>query len=144
MNTGKIIDAVIAAIGAALGFIFGEMDGLLIALIAITFIDYISGVLKAIHRKELSSDIGFKGICKKIMMFVVVALAHIIDAHIIQSGAGLRTAAIFLFIANEGVSLLENAGEMGVPVPEKLLKTLQQLKLNSKKEENEEENKNDT
>ncbi|MCL2636977.1 MAG: phage holin family protein [Oscillospiraceae bacterium] len=139
MNLGKFIDGIIVIIGACIGYMFGELDELLTVLIAVTVLDYITGVLVAIVKKQFSSEIGFRGICKKIMMFMVVALAHIIDEHIIQSGSGLRTAAIFLFIANEGVSLLENAGAMGVPIPEKLLKILQQLKLSSKNEENKEE-----
>ena len=146
MNTGRILDIIIAVSGAACGYLFGELDGILKALIIIIILDYISGVIIAISKKCLSSEIGFKGICKKIMLFLVVALAHIIDEHIIGSGAGLRTAAIFLFIANEGVSLLENAGAMGVPIPEKLIKTLKQLKISGEKpqkQKNESEEKND-
>ncbi|MCL2698038.1 MAG: phage holin family protein [Oscillospiraceae bacterium] len=133
----KIYETFLISAGAAIGFMFGELDGLFYALIAFVALDYMSGVAVAVARKCLSSEIGFRGICKKIMVFMVVAVAHIIDEHIIQSGAGLRTAAIFLFIANEGVSLLENAGEMGVPFPEKLLSVLQQIKPKIKNKDRE-------
>jgi toxin secretion/phage lysis holin len=142
MNIGKILDIVIAGAGAVCGLLFGEFDGLLKALVIIVVLDYITGLCKAIYKggvKALSSRKGFKGIFRKFGLFAIVALAHMIDEYVIGSGAGLRTAAIFLFIANEGVSLLENAGDMGVPVPEKLLKILQQIKLSS--EENKEEKK---
>ena len=149
MNTGRILDIIIAVSGAACGYLFGELDGLLKALVIIVALDYITAISKTIYLgglKALSSQKGFRGTFRKIGLFAIVALAHIIDEHIIGSGAGLRTAAIFLFIANEGVSLLENAGAMGVPIPEKLIKTLKQLKISGEKpqkQKNESEEKND-
>jgi len=133
----KVCETLTAASGAAVGFLFGELDGLFYALIAFVIMDYITGVIAAIACKNLSSEIGFKGICKKIMIFTVVAVAHIIDTQVIKSGSTLRTMTLFLFIANEGISLLENAASMGLPIPQKLMKTLKQLKLGRKKEEEE-------
>ena len=124
----RIIDVLIVSTGAAFGFLFGEIDGLFYALIAFVVLDYISGVIAAIVKRSLSSEIGYKGICKKIMIFLVVAVANIIDMQVIKSGSVLRTATLFLFIANEGISMLENAGAMGLPIPGKLLDMLEQLK----------------
>jgi len=129
----KIYDAFLVSAGGVTGFLFGELDEFFYALIAFVVLDYITGVIAAVARRSLSSEIGFKGICKKIMIFAVVAVAHIIDSQVIKSGSALRTAALFLFIANEGISLLENAAGMGLPIPEKLMKTLGQLKLRGHK-----------
>ncbi|MDR2532706.1 MAG: phage holin family protein [Oscillospiraceae bacterium] len=126
----KIYDVFLLSAGAVTGFLFGELDGLFTALITLVLLDYATGVVVAIAKKCLSSEIGFKGICKKIMIFAVIAVAHIIDTHVIKNGSALRTAVLFLFIANEGVSLLENAAGMGLPVPKKLLDILKQLKSN--------------
>lgn len=132
-----IFEVICASAGALTGFLFGETDGLFYALIAFVILDYITGVITAVIDKNLSSEAGFKGICRKILLFIIVAVANIVDVHIIKSGSALRTAVLFLFIANEGVSLLENAAGMGVPVPEKLIEVLKQLKVkNSEKEEN--------
>jgi len=130
----KIYDALVISAGAVLGYLFGELDRLFYALIAFVILDYITGVIAAIMNKNLSSEIGFRGICKKITIFIVVAVANIIDAQIIKSGSALRTAALFLFISNEGISLLENAGNIGLPVPKKMLDILKQLKLKSGEE----------
>ncbi|MCL2694655.1 MAG: phage holin family protein [Oscillospiraceae bacterium] len=124
----KLYDAFIVSTGAVLGFLFGELDGLFFALLAFVILDYITGVIAAITKKNLSSEIGFDGICKKIMVFVVVAVANIIDTQVIKSGSALKTAALFLFISNEGISLLENAALMGLPIPKKLFDILKQLK----------------
>jgi toxin secretion/phage lysis holin len=124
----KVYDVFLVGSGAVLGFMFGELDGLFYALIALVLLDYLSGVAVAIARRCLSSEIGFRGICKKIMVFIVVAVANIIDTRVIESGSALRTAALFLFISNEGVSLLENAACLGLPIPEKLLGVLEQIK----------------
>jgi toxin secretion/phage lysis holin len=124
----KINDALLMGAGAVTGFLFGELDELFFALVALVVLDYITGVIAAIVCRNLSSEAGFKGICKKIMIFAVVAVAHIIDSQVIKSGSALRTAALFLFIANEGISLLENAAGMGLPIPERLMKILKQLR----------------
>ena len=130
----KLYDAFVISAGAVFGFMFGELCGLFYALIAFVVLDYITGVIAAIAKKCLSSEIGFEGICKKITIFIVVAVANIIDVHIFKEGPILRTAAIFLFLSNEGISLLENAGNMGLPIPAKILKVLKQLNLKLKED----------
>jgi len=135
----KLYDAFIISAGVAISFMFGELDELFYALIAFVILDYLSGVAVAVAKKCLSSEIGFKGICKKIMIFLVVAVANIIDVHIIESGSALRTAALFLFISNEGISLLENAASLGLPIPEKLLCLLKQIKPKTAKKDEKDE-----
>lgn len=121
------IQIILAAVGGWLGYFLGGCDGLVYALILFVAADYVTGVMCAVVDKRLSSEIGFKGICKKVLIFVLVGLANILDVQIIGTGSVLRTAVIFLYISNEGVSLLENAAHLGLPVPEKLKDILQQL-----------------
>jgi toxin secretion/phage lysis holin len=117
-----------AGVGALLGWYLGGLDGLLYALIAFVAVDYITGLLRAVVEKNLSSRIGAKGIAKKVAIFLVVGIGHLIDTHLLGgTGAPLRTAVIFFYIANEGVSLLENATAIGLPVPEQLKNVLAQL-----------------
>ena len=116
-----------ALVGIAAGYLFGPMDGLFIALILFVIIDYLTGVIVAILEKKLSSEIGFKGICKKVLIFILVALANIIDVYVMKCGAAVRTSVIFFYLANEGISILENVSKTGLPVPEKLRKILDQL-----------------
>ena len=123
-NTMQII---LAAVGGWLGYFLGGCDGLVYARILFVAADYVTGVMGAVVDKRLSSEIGFKGICKKVLIFVLVGLANILDVQIIGTGSVLRTAVIFFYISNEGVSLLENAAHLGLPVPEKLKDILQQL-----------------
>ena len=113
------IQLIFAGIGGWLGYFLGGCDGLLYALIAFVVIDYITGVMCAIANHTLSSEVGFKGICRKVLIFLLVGIANILDLHVIGSGSVLRTAVIFFYISNEGVSLLENAAHLGLPVPEK-------------------------
>ncbi|WP_313568155.1 phage holin family protein [Acetoanaerobium noterae] len=120
-----------AAVGGFLGWFLGGYDGFLYALVAFVVIDYLTGVLCAIIDKKLSSEIGAKGIFKKVLIFVMLGVAHILDTQIIgsagESGGVLRTAVIFFYLSNEGVSILENAGHIGLPIPEKLKEVLKQL-----------------
>ena len=115
-------------IGGILGLLLGELDGSLYALVVFVIADYFTGVISAINNKKLSSDIGFEGISKKICIFVLVAIANIVDVNILNSGAAVRTAVIFFYLSNEGISVLENAVKLGLPVPEKLRNVL--LKMN--------------
>ena len=115
------------AVGGWLGYFLGGCDGLLYALIAFVVIDYITGVMCAIIDRKLSSAVGFKGIFRKVLIFLLVGIANIIDVQVIGTGAVLRTAVIFFYISNEGVSLLENAGHLGLPIPEKIKTVLEQL-----------------
>ena len=121
------IQLAFAAVGGWLGYFLGGCDGLLYALIAFVAIDYITGVMCAISDKTLSSEVGFKGICRKVLIFLLVGIGHIVDAQVIGSGGVLRTAVIFFYLSNEGVSLIENAAHLGLPVPDKLKALLEQL-----------------
>ena len=121
------------AAGGWLGYFLGGCDGLLLALVIFAVADYITGVMCAISDKKLSSEVGFKGICRKVIIFVLVGVAHVIDVNVIATGSVLRTAVIFFYLSNEGVSLLENAGHLGLPIPEKLKIVLEQLHDRSEK-----------
>lgn len=126
--------AAIAAAGGWLGWFLGGWDGFLYALVAFSSIDYITGVMCAIIDKKLSSEVGARGIFKKVLIFVMVAVGNMIDRQLIGSGEVLRTAVIFFYLSNEGVSLLENAARIGLPVPEKLRDILTQLHNKSDKD----------
>ena len=121
------IQIVFASIGGCIGYFMGGCDGLIYALIAFVVVDYITGFMCAIIDKRLSSEIGFKGICKKMLIFILFGLANILDTQVIGTGCVLRTAVIFFYISNEGVSLLENAAHLGLPIPSKLKDILKQL-----------------
>ena len=124
----KTLQLYFAFLGGFLGFFIGEINGLLIALVLFCVIDYITGVMNAIAHKKLSSVIGFKGIFKKVMIFFLVGIANIIDTQILKDGSILRTATIFFYLSNEGISILENSSCLGVPFPTKLKSILEQLK----------------
>ena len=121
------IQIAFTALGGFIGWFLGGMDGFLYALIAFAVIDYITGVLCAISDKTLSSAVGFKGICRKVLIFLLVGIAHILDVQVIGTGSVLRTAVIFFYLSNEGVSIIENAAHLGLPIPEKLKAILEQL-----------------
>ena len=129
------VQMVFAAIGGWLGYFLGGCDGLLYALIAFVVIDYITGVMCAVTNKKLSSTVGFKGICRKVLIFLLVGIANILDVQVIGSGSVLRTAVIFFYISNEGVSLLENAAHLGLPVPDRIKTVLEQLHDRSEKKD---------
>lgn len=129
------IQLVFAALGGWLGWFLGGCDGLLYALLAFVVVDYITGVMCAIVDHRLSSSVGFTGLCRKMLIFALVGIGHIVDTQVIGSGSVLRTAVIFFYISNEGVSLMENAAHLGLPVPEKLKDVLEQLHDKSEKEE---------
>ena len=130
-----MIQAAFAAIGGWLGWFLGGCDGLLYALIAFVVIDYITGVMCAVADRNLSSSVGFKGICRKVLIFFLVGIGHILDTQVIGTGSVLRTAVIFFYLSNEGVSLIENAAHLGLPVPEKLKDVLEQLHDRSTEDE---------
>lgn len=129
------IQFVFTAVGGWLGYFLGGCDGLLYALIAFVVIDYITGVMCAITDKKLSSAVGFKGICRKVLIFLLVGIANILDVQVIGTGSVLRTAVIFFYISNEGVSLVENAAHLGLPIPEKIKNVLEQIHDRAEKEE---------
>lgn len=118
---------IFAFTGGIAGWLFGGFDSLIYALIAFVALDYVTGVLLAVHDKKLSSEIGFKGICKKAMIFALVAVGHVIDQHVICTGSTLRTMLILFYLSNEGISILENAGAIGIPLPQKLRDIIEQL-----------------
>lgn len=132
------IQLIFAATGGWLGYFLGGCDGLLVALVVFAVVDYITGVMCAVADKKLSSAVGFKGICRKILIFLLVGLANILDAQIIGTGSVLRTAVIFFYISNEGVSLLENAAHLGLPIPGKIKAVLEQLHDRAEREEEDE------
>ena len=121
------IQVAITAVGGWLGYFVGGMDGMLIALIVLMSLDYISGVMCAIVDRKLSSAIGFKGICKKVLILMLVGVANILDVNVVGTGSALRGAVICFYLSNEGLSLLENAAHIGLPVPDKLREALAQL-----------------
>ena len=123
----NVAQVVFAAVGGGIGWFFGELDGFFYALLAFVVIDYLTGVMCAIADRSLSSEVGVRGIFRKVLIFVMVGAGHILDAQVVGSGDALRTAVIFFYISNEGVSLLENAAHIGLPVPEKLKDVLAQL-----------------
>lgn len=123
----NMIQFLFAGIGGWLGYFLCGCDGLLIALLLFVITDYITGVMCAIADKKLSSAVGFKGICRKVLIFLLVGIANILDMQVIGTGSVLRTAVIFFYISNEGVSLLENAGHLGLPIPVKIKSVLEQL-----------------
>lgn len=129
------IQLVFAVIGGWLGWFLGECDGLMYALIAFVIADYVTGVICAVSDKRLSSEVGFKGICRKVLIFVLVGMANILDMHVIGTGCVLRTAVLFFYISNEGVSVLENAGHLGLPIPARLLNVLEQLHEDAEQED---------
>lgn len=134
----NMIQFAFAAIGGWLGYFLGGCDGLLYALIAFVVIDYLTGVMCAINDKTLSSEVGFRGICRKVLIFLLVGIANILDIHVIGTGSVLRTAVIFFYISNEGVSLLENASHLGLPVPKKIKAVLEQLHERAEDDDKEE------
>ena len=120
------IQLAFTAVGGFLGWFLGGVDGFLYALIAFTVIDYITGVMCAVTDKNLSSSVGFKGICRKVLIFTLVGIGNIVDVYVLGQGGVLRTAVIFFYLSNEGVSILENSAHLGLPIPEKLKEVLEQ------------------
>ena len=121
------VQAAVAAIGGYLGYFVGGVDGLMTALLIFMVLDYITGLMCAIADKKLSSAVGFKGICKKVLILILVGVAHIVDLHVVGTGDALRSAVVCFYLSNESVSMLENAAHLGLPIPEKLKSVLVQL-----------------
>ena len=137
------IQTAITMLGGWLGYFVGGMDGMLTALIILMAIDYVTGVMCAIADKTLSSAVGFKGICRKVLILMLVGIANIIDVNVVGSGSALRGAVICFYLSNEGISILENATHLGLPVPEKLKNVLEQIHARGDKSENKPEDKTD-
>lgn len=117
-----------SGIGAYMGFLLGGWDGFLYTLLFFVAMDYITGVMVAIVRRKLSSQVGFRGIFKKVSIFILVGVAHMCDTQLIGGGSAVRTAVIFFYLFNEGISILENASAIGLPIPQKLKEALGQLR----------------
>ena len=121
------------AIGGYIGYFLGGFDGLIYALVAFVVIDYITGLMAAVIEKKLSSSIGFRGIFKKVLIFSLVGIGHIIDYYLIEKGSAVRTAVIFFYLSNEGLSIIENASKVGLPIPEKLRVVFTELRREDRK-----------
>ena len=130
----SMVKIVFAGIGGWLGYFLGGCDGLVLALLLFVVMDYITVIMCAVADKKLSSEVGFKGICRKVLIFMLVGIANILDVQVIGTGSVLRTAVIFFYLSNEGISLLENAAHLGLPIPEKLKLVLEQLHERSEEE----------
>ena len=128
----KFIHTITATICGIFGFLYGKADGLIYALLAFIILDYVTGLTAACINKNLSSEVGFKGIAKKVVILLVVAVGNIVDIYILDGGAVCRSTVIGFYLANEGISILENAGNLGIPLPKKLLSVLKQLKNDNK------------
>jgi toxin secretion/phage lysis holin len=133
----KMLQLLFAGTGGYLGWFLGGFDGFVYALVTFVAMDYITGVMVAVLERKLSSEIGFKGIFKKVLIFTLVGIGNVIDTHLIKNGSAIRTAVIFFYLSNEGISIVENASKIGLPVPSQLKDLLEQLKGGSDKDGNE-------
>lgn len=123
----NLMQILFSGLGGFMGYFLGGCDGLIFSLLIFISIDYVTGVMCAIAEKTLSSNVGFKGICRKVLIFLLVGVAHILDLHVVKTGSVLRSAVVFFYLSNEGVSILENAAHLGLPVPKKVKDVLEQL-----------------
>ena len=134
----NVIQLVFTAVGGWLGWFLGGCDGLIIALLIFVTLDYVTGLMCAIADHKLSSEVGFKGICRKVLIFALVGVGHVLDTQVIGAGSILRTAVIFFYLSNEGISLIENAAHLGLPIPTKLKVVLEQLHDRAEKSDTDE------
>ena len=133
------IQLVFSAVGGWLGYFLGGCDGLLYTLLAFVVLDYVTGIMCAIADKKLSSAVGFRGLFRKVLIFALVGVGHLLDVQILGAVGVLRTAVIFFYLSNEGVSLIENAAHLGLPIPAKLKAVLEQLHDRAEKDGEEDE-----
>lgn len=126
-NITNSMQLIFTALGGYLGWFLGGYDGFIYALVAFVVIDYVTGLMVAVLEKKLSSEIGFRGIFKKVLVFTLVGIGNIVDVHLIKNGSAIRTAVIFFYLSNEGISILENTAKIGLPIPAKLKTVLEQL-----------------
>ncbi|WP_123053095.1 phage holin family protein [Clostridium sp. JN-1] len=133
-NIIETIQMIFATIGGYIGWFSGGVDGFMYALITFVIIDYLTGLMVAVLEKKLSSEVGFRGIFKKVLIFVFVGIGNIVDVQLIKNGSAIRTATIFFYISNEGISIMENSAKIGLPVPKKLQDILAQLNKEEKNE----------
>lgn len=128
------VQLVISSLGGCLGWFLGGTDGFLYALLFFIIVDYLTGVMVAILQHKVSSRVGFRGIFKKVVILCLVGIGHILDTNVVRSGNIMRTAIIFFYLSNEGISILENVAIIGLPVPKKLLDVLIALKSKNSEE----------
>lgn len=121
------LQVIVTVLGAFVGGLIGGLDSLVYALVLFVAVDYITGIMAGVVEKKISSEVGFKGIFRKVVIFILVSIAHIIDSKILGNGSAIRTAVIFFYISNEGISILENSGRIGLPIPQKFMDILHQL-----------------
>ena len=121
------LQVIVTVLGAFVGGVIGGLDSLAYALVLFVAVDYITGIMAGVVEKKISSEVGFKGIFRKVVIFILVSIAHIIDSKILGNGSAIRTAVIFFYISNEGISILENSGRIGLPIPRKIMDILHQL-----------------
>jgi len=131
-NVLNYLQMAFAAMGGYIGYFLGGIDGFMYALITFVVIDYITGLMVAVVVKKLSSEVGYRGIFKKVLIFVLVGVANVVDVHLIKDGSAIRTAVIFFYVSNEGISIIENAATIGLPVPKVLKDILEQLNKEEK------------
>lgn len=131
----QTIQALFTAAGVFVGWFLGGFDGFMYTLLAFVVIDYLTGIMVAVLEKKLSSEIGFRGIFKKILIFILVGIGNTIDVYIIGNGSAVRTAVTFFYISNEGISIFENIGKIGLPIPEKLKRAMEQINEEDKSNE---------
>lgn len=131
-NLINILQAIFATIGGYVGWLLGGVDGFMYALITFVVIDYVTGLMVAVLERKLSSEVGFRGIFKKVLIFTFVGIGNIIDVYLIKNGSAIRTAVIFFYVSNEGISIIENAAKIGLPIPQKLKDILEQLNKEDK------------
>ena len=134
-NVVNSIQLIVTALGGYVGWFLGGFDGFLYALIAFVVIDYLTGIMVAVLEKKLSSEVGFRGIFKKVLIFTMVGIGNIVDVYLIKNGSVIRTAVVFFYLSNEGISIMENTGKIGLPIPEKLKKVLEQLNKEEKNDD---------
>jgi len=128
----------ITVVGGLIGAFLGGFDGVLIALLVFIGIDIATGILRAIYQKQLNSKVSWQGMCKKVTIILLVGMGWIIDLYVVKSGGIIRTAIIFFYIANEGISILENVAEMGMPIPKKVKDVLEQIRKKAGEDSNDE------
>lgn len=131
-NILNTLQLIFTALGGYLGWFLGGVDGFMYALITFVVIDYVTGLMVAVLEKKLSSEVGFRGIFKKVLIFAFVGIGNIIDVYLLKNGSAIRTAVIFFYVSNEGISIIENAAKIGLPIPQKLKDILEQLNKEDK------------
>jgi toxin secretion/phage lysis holin len=141
MDIKQTIYLVSVYLGGLMGFLYGEFSGLLTVLLVLSVFDYVTGIICALKSHTLSSAVGYVGIAKKLFIFVLVAVAHLIDVYVMHGGSALMSITLLYYISNEGISICENAGKLGVPLPKKLMSVLVQIRKENDGNDDRKENK---